>query len=174
MSQSARNNENMPAEIGKSEFSMWRAVFAFAYVDNTLSLEEQELLHSYLTQVPFSETQLNTLKEDLTHPKDVNELYKGITRPEDKTRFCVLARALAWCEGDVTAQEKNILKKMTCFGEVVEDKEIFDKTRGHPHVEFYYNQYAKAGMMGLFQTPKYAFKLWAQECREPIPYMLGL
>ena len=140
------------AGVSDSEFNMWRAVFAFAYVDHSLSLEEQDILHSYLVRAPFSNTQRMILEDDLLHPKDVIVFYKQITNPEDKTRFCVLARAIAWSEGDVTAQEKYILKKMSCFGEVV-DEEILNKTRNHPHTEAYYNQYAKSGMMGLFQTP---------------------
>lgn len=153
MGQAAANDRNNNVTtVDASEFAMWRAVFAFAYVDNSLSLEEQEILHSYLVKAPFSISQRMILKDDLEHPKDVNIFYKQITRPDDKTRFCVLARALAWCEGDVSAQEKYILKKMSCFGEVV-DEEILLKTRGHPHVEEYYHQYAKAGMIGLFRTP---------------------
>ena len=152
MSQTAPHPENQLAPISESEFFMWRAIFAFAYVDNMLSVEEQELLHSYLANVPFSNRQRIILKDDLRDPKDVSELYGHITRQEDKTRFCVLARALAWCEGDVTEQEKAILKKMSCMG-VVEDQEILQKTRDHPHIEAYYQQYAKAGMMGLFQQP---------------------
>ena len=40
--------------ITESEFNIWRVVFAFAFVDNNLSLEERQLLKSYLSQVPFS------------------------------------------------------------------------------------------------------------------------
>jgi hypothetical protein len=149
---SAANNQSNLSTINASEFAMWRAVFAFAYVDNSLSLEEQKILHAYLTKAPFSLAQRVILKDDLRHPKDVSVFYKQITRPEDKTRFCVLARAIAWCEGEVSAQEKYILKKMSCFGEVV-DEEILHNTREHPHIETYYNQYAKSGMMGLFRTP---------------------
>lgn len=152
MGQAAANDHINLTGVGASEFAMWRAVFAFAYVDNSLSLEEQEILNSYLAKAPFSIAQRMILKDDLQHPKDVTTFYKQITRPEDKTRFCVLARAIAWCEGNVSAQEKYILKKMSCFGEVV-DEEILLKTRHHPHVETYYNQYAKSGMIGLFREP---------------------
>lgn len=153
MGQAASNDQSKNvATVDASEFAMWRAVFAFAYVDNSLSLEEQEILHSYLVKAPFSEVQRMILKDDLLYPKEVMTFYKQITTPEDKTRFCVLARAIAWCEGDVSAQEKYILKKMSCFGEVI-DEEILRKTRGHPHLETYYHQYAKSGMIGLFKTP---------------------
>jgi hypothetical protein len=152
MGQAAASEQNNEAGVNTSEFAMWRAVFAFAYVDNSLSLEEQEILNSYLAKAPFSKVQRILLKDDMMNPKDVTTFYKQITHPEDKTRFCVLARAIAWCEGAISAQEKYILKKMSCFGEVV-DEEILRKTRGHPHIETYYHQYAKSGMMGLFRTP---------------------
>jgi hypothetical protein len=139
--------------IGESEFNMWRAVFAFTYVDNVLSLEEQELLHVYLKKVPFSKDQLAILKEDLLHPKDVVSMYKKITRKEDKERFCVLARAIVWCEGDMSGQEKAILKKVSCFEDDEEEMEILESTRDHPYLKTYYQQYAKAGMMGILDMP---------------------
>ena len=144
----------MPSQSGisESDFYMWRAVFAFTYVDNVLSLEEQELLQTYLARVPFSKDQLNTLKQDLREPKDVVGLYKKITRAEDKERFCILARAIVWCEGDMLEQERAILKKVSCFDEE-EEEELLHSTRRHPHLHDYYQQYAKAGMMGLFKQP---------------------
>ena len=138
--------------IHESEFAMWRAVFAFAYVDNILSLEEQDLLHTFLKKVDFSKEQLATLKKDLADPKDVVGLYKKITRAQDKERFCVLARAIVWCEGNMHEQERAILKKVSCFEEDGEE-ELLHSTRHHPHLHDYYQQYAKAGMMGLFREP---------------------
>lgn len=138
--------------IHESEFAMWRAVFAFAYVDNVLSLEEQDLLQTFLKKVPFSRDQLDTLKKDLAEPKDVVKLYKKISRDQDKERFCVLARAIVWCEGDMHEQERAILKKVSCFEEE-EEEELLHSTRDHPHLHDYYQQYAKAGMMGLFKGP---------------------
>ncbi len=138
--------------ITESEFYMWRAVFAFTFVDRRLSLEEQELLRSYLIKVPFSDGQLARLKDDLRNPQDVVGLYRKITRSEDKERFCILARAIVWCEGDMDAQERAILKKVFCFGEK-EEEEILKSTRDHPHIKTYYQNYAKAGTMGLFKVP---------------------
>ena len=138
--------------ISESEFYMWRAVFAFTFVDNVLSLEEQDLLHSYLAKVPFTKEQLKTLREDLLHPKSVVDLYRKITRREDKERFCVLARAIVWCEGDMAAQEREILKRVDCLSEP-EEEAILHATRDHPRLNTYYQDYAKAGMVGLFKAP---------------------
>ncbi len=136
--------------ITESEFIMWRAVFAFAFVDNNLSLEEQELLKSYLYQVPFSTAQLVVLREDIQNPKDVVPLYRKITDHADKKRFCVSARAIVWCEGDMTGQEKEILKRVSCMYEKAEEG-ILHSTRNHGDVDHYYQQYAKSGVMGLFK-----------------------
>jgi hypothetical protein len=133
--------------ITDSEFNMWRAVFAFATVDGILSLEEQQLLKSYRHKVNFSMDQLETLHRDMTTPQDVLARYKKITQPEHKKRFCILARALSWCEGDMDRQEQEILKRLDCF-KCSPDSDILRSTRGHPHVHDYYQEYAKAGIVG--------------------------
>lgn len=138
--------------VSDSEFSMWRAIFAFALVDNILTIEEQALLQSYESKVPFSNAQRDILKQDFTKPQDVVGLYRQISEAEDKKRFCVLARALTWCDGDMDRQEAGILKKASCFG-VSPDSEILASTRDDPHIQNYYQQYAKAGVSGLFKVP---------------------
>ena len=138
--------------VSESEFYMWRAVFAFSIVDNMLSMEEQRLLHSYLNAVPFSEVQLATIKDDFKAQQDVEALYKKITDPKDRERFCVLARALVWCEGDMEKQEEAILKKVACLGKGAYD-DVLKSTRNHPHLDAYYQQYAKAGVVGLIKVP---------------------
>jgi hypothetical protein len=130
--------------ISDSEFIMWRAVFAFATVDGVLSLEEQQLLQSYRHKVPFSMKQLEVLGQDMKEPQDVVALYKKITRPEHKKRFCVLARALSWCEGDMDKQEQAILKHLDCF-KTGADANILRSTRGNPHVHDFYQEYARVG-----------------------------
>jgi hypothetical protein len=135
-----------------SEFSMWRAVFAFAFADSVLSLEEQELLQSYISRAGFSEKQIELLKEDMHDPQSVVDMYLQITDDKDKKRFCVLARALAWCEGDMDRQEKEILKRVSCFGEP-EHADILYSTRGDAHIKTYYQEYAKSGMAGIMKLP---------------------
>jgi len=139
--------------ISESEFYMWRAVLAFTFVDNSLSLEEQELLQSYLAKVPFSADQIEALKDDMRHPSnDVVGFYRKITNPEDKKRFCVVARAIVWCEGNMDEQEKKILQRVSCLSEP-EEEEVLKSTRDHPKINTYYQDYARAGMVGLFKTP---------------------
>lgn len=130
---------------------MWRAVFAFSLVDNILSIEEQQLLVAYLKAVPFSDIQLEILKEDFIHPQNVEYLYRQITEQRHKERFCILARALVWCEGDIIRQEEIILKRLSCLGHGV-DKDILNLSRHHPHIRTYYQNYARAGLAGVMKT----------------------
>ena len=137
--------------VTESEFYMWRAAFAFSLHDKILSLEEQKLLQPYSDIVMFSQAQNNTLRNDFKNPQDVEALYHQITNPKDKARFCVLARALAWSNGDIDKQEEAILKKLSCLAKNAND-DVLVRTRRHPHVHAYYQQYAKAGVMGLFKA----------------------
>lgn len=142
----------MTGKVSDSEFSMWRAVFAFSVLDNTLSLEEQKLLQIYRNKVDFSDEQLRILSTDFKSPQDIEQLYRGITKPDDKKRFCVLARAMVWSDGEMDAQEAEILKRVACLKEPSEN-EILKATRGHADLPHYYQQYAKAGVVGLFDLP---------------------
>lgn len=134
--------------LGDSEFQMWRAVFAFALVDNILSMEEQNLLRTYYNAIPFSDAQRETLRNDFLHPQDVEKLYNRITEPEHRTRFCMLARALVWCEGDMDRQEAEILKRVKCL----KDGDALKESRTHPHLHTCYRNYARAGVGGLVRT----------------------
>jgi hypothetical protein len=147
------SEKNMKSEkISESQFTMWRAVFSFAFVDNVLSVEEQDLLRSYLAKVPFTKEQLETLRDDLRRPKDVESLYKKITDVADRKHFCLLARALVWCEGNMDRQEEKILQRVGCLKDKP-DSDYLHGTRDHPHLYDYYQQYARAGVMGLFKAP---------------------
>jgi hypothetical protein len=143
--------------ISESEFAMWRAVFAFSLVDNALSLEEQELLRSYLKTVPFSEAQMDMLKKDFEAPQNVEAMYRKITEPTHKKRFCVLARALVWCEGDMDLQEEKILRRVACLKDAP-DSDFLHSSRDHRDIKDFYAQYSRAGMVGLMRasTPNFS------------------
>ncbi len=137
-------------DISDNEFTMWRAVFAFSLVDNILSIEEQRLLQNYLNAVPFSPAQLAILKNDFREPQDVEALYRSINDPAYRERFCVLARALVWCEGNMEKQEERILRNVACLGHGA-DADLLRRTRNHPHLDDYYQHYARAGMAGVMK-----------------------
>ena len=129
---------------------MWRAVFAFSLVDNMLSIEEQRLLQSYLNAIPFSPAQIDILKNDFREPQDVEALYRLIDNPEHRERFCILVRALVWCEGNMEKQEERILRNVSCLGQGA-DADVLRRTRNHPHLDDYYQHYARAGVVGLMK-----------------------
>lgn len=130
---------------------MWRAVFAFSLVDNALSIEEQELLRSYLATVPFSPAQRAILKADFEAPQNVEAQYREITNPEHKKRFCVLARALVWCEGDMDLQEEQILRRLACLKNASEN-DFLRESRDHPDIQDFHTHYSRAGVIGLMRA----------------------
>jgi hypothetical protein len=138
--------------ITDSEFSMWRALFAFSLVDKVLSIEEQNLLVLNYKSISFSPLQLKILKDDFSSQQNVEVLYKKITDKKDKERFCVLARALVCCEGEMDKQEEVILKRLSCLKNGA-DGDVLKRSRNHPHVHAYYKSYAEEGMAGLFKAP---------------------
>lgn len=136
------------SELTQSEFYMWRAVFAFALVDNVLSLEEQDILQSHLNTVPFNDIQRAILRRDFKSPQSIEAMYDKITRPEDQEHFCALARALVWCEGDMDKQEERILRHLSCLSEGA-GAETLKSSREHPYLKTYTQHYAKANVAGL-------------------------
>jgi hypothetical protein len=150
----------MPGEfITDSEFHMWRAVFAFAFVDKVFSIEEQEFLSTRIRSVNFSDKQRNILKEDLTSPPNIEAMYGRITQREDRERFCALARALVWSEGDMEEQERVILGRVGCM-KSEEGMETLRSSRTHPSLQEYHEYYEKAGMAGLFdKNPRFEIRV---------------
>lgn len=138
----------MKKGVSESQFSMWRAVLAFAFVDNNLSIEEQQTLNRYVFSVPFSDAQLKILRGDFSSPQNVEELYKKITESGDRKRFCEMARVLAWCEGDITKQEEKILKRLSCLKNDAE--ETLKSTRDSDFIKHYHSQYEKAESMAAY------------------------
>ncbi len=137
--------------ITDSEFSMWRAIFAFALSDKSFSIQEQMFLRNWLQDVRFSAAHIAILKKDFQNPKDVVDLYRKITNPVDLTHFCVLARALAWCEGDMDKQEEEILKRVSCISDK-SGQVAMARSRRHPFLKKCYEAYAKAGFNELFSN----------------------
>lgn len=137
--------------IDDSEFQMWRAIFAFSVVDQVLSAEEIKLLKTYIGDVPFSKQQLEVFRQDFQSPQDVVALYEKITDLHHRERFCALARALVWCDGDPDRQEEIILRRVACLGGG-EGAEMLFRSRDHGHARACYQEYERAGMAGLFKV----------------------
>lgn len=144
--------------VNDDEFTMWRTVFAFSLVDHNLTMEEQKLLSQYLTSVPFSPHQAETLRRDFMMPQDVEALFHAIPTKDLKKRFCELARTLVWSKGDMNLQEKTILRRVACLGQG-EHRTILRESGMSDAILRYHEQYEKAYMQGqpsqipmIFQT----------------------
>lgn len=131
--------------VNEGEFTMWRAVFAFSLVDHNLTMEEQKLLSQYLTSVPFSPEQAETLRNDFMMPQDVEALFHAIPDKDLKKRFCELARTLVWSKGDMDLQEKTILRRVACLGQG-EHRTVLRESRQSEAIMRYHEEYEKAGL----------------------------
>ncbi len=106
--------------VDESKFYMWRTLFAVVHADNIVTSEEISFMSSVLSDVNFSDVQTEILKDDITNPKDIEEMFKGITLQEDRVKFFEFARNLVWVDGDFAEGEQNVMIKLfkTHFNEV--------------------------------------------------------
>lgn len=104
-------NIKMP-EINQSQFFMWRTLFAIAHADNVLAPGEIEYMARILEEVRFTPEQTATLKDDITTPKDIEEMFAGVTDVQDRIQFFDLARNLVWADGDFGAEEQSAIIKL--------------------------------------------------------------
>lgn len=114
------------AVVSDEEFTMWRAVLAFALADGYLSLEDQALLNDHFKNIPFSKHQMAVLKEDVKAPQDSGTFYNGLRSEKYKKHFYAIARMLVHYPGDTAYQEKEILKRLSYLNR--KDRDILNKT----------------------------------------------
>ena len=100
-------------QITPSQFCMWRTLFAIAHADNILAAGEIEYMAKILEEVQFSPEQTETLKDDITNPKDIDKMFAGISDVEDRIQFFDLARHLVWADGDFGQEEQSAMIKLT-------------------------------------------------------------
>lgn len=65
-----------------------------------------------LEDVPFSQDQRNLLHTDMLEMQDIEQMFKGITDPEDQAEFFNFARKIVWADGNYGDHEKEILLKL--------------------------------------------------------------
>lgn len=99
--------------LSESRFYMWRAVFAMAHVDGTVTDEEIAFAEQYLGRAPFSAEQVQVLSDDLRAPKSVGEMLGHVSEPSDQADFFQFSQMLAWADGDYSAQEKALVERMS-------------------------------------------------------------
>lgn len=98
--------------VSESQFYMWRTLFAITHADNILDDGEIEFMAKVLEDIDFSEQQTAILKDDIQTPKDIEEMFKGITELEDRFQFFSFARELVWADGDFGQEEQSAMIKL--------------------------------------------------------------
>lgn len=145
--------------LNNNEFQMWRALFAFAFADGTLSQDEKNVLSDHLKDVELTEAQQRTLVSDMQKHEPVEGLHEKITDDVYKQLFCDVARTLAWCDGEIDRQEEEILKRVACLKKA--ENQVFLKRSAQSSIfERYLKQYRENGKIGAKQ-PLPLFEAWA-------------
>ncbi len=98
--------------VSKSQFYMWRTLFAVAHADNVVTDEEIEFMAHILNDIDFSDAQTAILKDDIVNPKNVEEMFKGVTDQGDRVKFFDFARDLVWVDGDFGEEEQGVMIKL--------------------------------------------------------------
>lgn len=98
--------------LERSQFYMWRAVFAMAHADNVVTEEEKKYLNNILAKEAFSAEQRNILIKDMDQPQDIAEMFVNIEDQNDRSQFFYHARMLVWSDGDFGEQEQKIMMRL--------------------------------------------------------------
>ncbi|MBK6897233.1 MAG: TerB family tellurite resistance protein [Alphaproteobacteria bacterium] len=98
--------------ITDSQFFMWRTLFAIAHADNILADGEIEYMARVLEEISFTPQQTTTLKDDITNPKNIDEMFTGVSDVQDRLQFFDLARELVWADGDFGEAEQSAIIKL--------------------------------------------------------------
>ncbi|MFP4313216.1 MAG: hypothetical protein ACLFR0_02705 [Alphaproteobacteria bacterium] len=98
--------------VTESQFYMWRTLFAIAHADDIVTDEEVRFMTEALEDLPFSEEQQKILKDDISEPKDIVEMFGKISNSSDQAEFFNFARTLVWVDGDYGEEEQEIMLKL--------------------------------------------------------------
>lgn len=101
------------SEQSESRFYMWRAVFAMAHIDGKITPEELSFARQYLANAPFTQAQKDILIHDLDVPQNVGEMLLNVSDMADQADFFQFSHMLAWKDGEFSAQEQNLLERLT-------------------------------------------------------------
>ena len=102
----------MPKFVNDSQFYMWRTIFALAHADAVVKREELLFMAETMEDLPFSEEQLNALRDDVIHPKCVDEMYEKVTDILDQATFFEFARELVHIDGAFVTEEQAVMLRV--------------------------------------------------------------
>ncbi|MGH1403412.1 MAG: DUF533 domain-containing protein [Alphaproteobacteria bacterium] len=106
------SDEESVEGVELSQFYMWRTLFAVAHADHVVTDEEIEFMAQILEDIKFSEEQTAILKDDIVNAKNVEDMFDGIEKEEDRLQFFEFARDLVWVDGDFGSEEQGIMIKL--------------------------------------------------------------
>jgi hypothetical protein len=89
-----------------SKFHLWRASFAFCYVDVHLSPTEEKWIRERLEILPFTSAQKSQIEDDLKNPPKVLNLLSKITSPADRGMLLNNVRQLAYIDDKLSPEER--------------------------------------------------------------------
>lgn len=98
--------------LTESQFYMWRTLFAVTHADDVVTGEEIRFMMEALEDIPFTAEQQEILKDDISTPQDIEEMFKQISNPKDQALFFNFARDLVWIDGDYGSEEQDIMLKL--------------------------------------------------------------
>ncbi len=105
-------DDNLKGEVSESRFYMWRTLFSVAHADNVVTDEEIAFMAHILEDINFTDEQTTLLKDDIINPKNVEDMFRGVTDQHDRKEFFGFARDLVWVDGDFGAQEQSVMIKL--------------------------------------------------------------
>ena len=98
--------------ITESQFCMWRTLFALVHADNIVTEEEKYFMDDVLSDLPFSDEQKGSLKDDIVNPKDIIKMFGLISDKKDQSEFFKFARDLVWTDGEYSDEEQEVMIKL--------------------------------------------------------------
>jgi uncharacterized membrane protein YebE (DUF533 family) len=96
----------MDYDIDESKFNMWRGTIAIAHADGIVTDIEKEWLAKHLAPLPLTETQKETLQEDLENGLTIDEILPLITDNKDRANLLHFANILFREDGLDKMEEK--------------------------------------------------------------------
>lgn len=104
------------SDISDSLFYMWRCVIAIAHADGKIAAQERAYLENVMANLDrvynLSEDQRTALKTDLDRPQKISDLLPRVTLPADRASLIYFGDVLASADGERSADEDAVLKKL--------------------------------------------------------------
>lgn len=107
-----KSKMGLKGDVTESQFYMWRTLFAMAHADDVVTGDEIRFMMEALEDIPFTPQQKETLKNDISQPQNIEEMFSKITDDRDQAMFFSFARDLVWIDGDYGTQEQEIMLKL--------------------------------------------------------------